>query len=57
MEFGTLDGIIGCVSAGLGISLLPRSVVAKHVNEGVLVQHDIPEQFGKSENDFYLPER
>ncbi|MEK9198215.1 MULTISPECIES: LysR family transcriptional regulator [Bacillales] len=52
MEFGTLDGIIGCVSAGLGISLLPRSVVAKHVNEGVLVQHDIPEQFGKVKTIF-----
>lgn len=24
MEFGTLEGILGCVSAGLGITLLPR---------------------------------
>ncbi|MEI9897370.1 MAG: LysR family transcriptional regulator [Chthoniobacter sp.] len=29
MEFGTLDGIIGCVSAGLGITMLPRSVVER----------------------------
>jgi DNA-binding transcriptional LysR family regulator len=27
MEFGTIDGIIGCVAAGLGITMLPRSVV------------------------------
>lgn len=46
MEFGTLDGIIGCVSAGLGISLLPRSVVAKYVDEEVLIEHSIPKQFG-----------
>ena len=31
MEFGTLDGIIGCVAAGLGISMLPRSVVERSV--------------------------
>jgi DNA-binding transcriptional LysR family regulator len=47
MEFGTLDGIIGCVSAGLGISLLPRSVVDKHVNNDLLIQHFIPNRFGK----------
>jgi len=29
MEFGTIDGIIGCVAAGLGISMLPRSVVER----------------------------
>lgn len=47
MEFGTLDGIIGCISAGLGISLLPRSVVDKHVKEGLLIKHSIPERYGK----------
>lgn len=47
MEFGTLDGIIGCVSAGLGLSLLPRSVVDKHVKDDLLIQHSIPNQFGK----------
>jgi DNA-binding transcriptional LysR family regulator len=47
MEFGTLDGIIGCVSAGLGVSLLPKSVVEKHMNDNLLIQHPIPERFGK----------
>lgn len=32
MEFGTLDAIIGCVSAGLGISLLPASAIKQHEN-------------------------
>lgn len=47
MEFGTLDGIIGCVSAGLGISLLPRSVVDKHIEDDLLIHHSIPNQFGR----------
>lgn len=61
MEFGTLDGIIGCVSAGLGISLLPWSVVEKHVQEGQLSAHPIPPQFGCVQtlfvyrHDHYMP--
>lgn len=27
MEYGTLEGILGCVNAGLGCTLMPRSVV------------------------------
>ena len=27
MEFGTLDGILGCVAAGLGCTILPRAAV------------------------------
>jgi DNA-binding transcriptional LysR family regulator len=27
LEFGTLDGILGCVAADVGVSLLPRSAV------------------------------
>lgn len=52
MEFGTLDGIIGCVSAGLGISLLPKSVVAKYVQVGQIRQHSIPNRFGKVKTIF-----
>jgi LysR family transcriptional regulator, cell division regulator len=29
IEFGTLDGIVGCVAAGLGVTLLPRAVVQR----------------------------
>lgn len=52
MEFGTLDGIIGCVSAGLGISLLPRSVITKHIQSGQLRMHSIPKRFGKVKTIF-----
>lgn len=43
MEFGTLEAIIGSVEAGLGISLLARSVVAKKAAEGTLRIHELPE--------------
>jgi DNA-binding transcriptional LysR family regulator len=26
MEFGTVDGIVGCVRAGMGMTVLPRTV-------------------------------
>lgn len=29
MDFGTLDGLLGCVAAGMGVSLLPRAVVER----------------------------
>lgn len=41
MEFGTIDGIIGCVSAGLGISLLPRSVVERSARRKEVSIHQL----------------
>ncbi|PLX60600.1 MAG: hypothetical protein C0630_14205 [Sedimenticola selenatireducens] len=29
MEYGTLEGILGCVDAGLGCTLMPRAVVER----------------------------
>ncbi len=52
MEFGTLDAIIGCVAAGLGISMLPQSVVSKHVQDGILRKHSIPNSYGKVKTVF-----
>lgn len=52
MEFGTLDAIIGCVSAGLGISMVPLSVVQKQIQEGALRQHLLPKPFGKVKTVF-----
>ncbi|KKI89995.1 LysR family transcriptional regulator [Bacillus sp. SA1-12] len=52
MEFGTIDGIIGCVSAGLGISLLPNSAIAKQVQAGTLRQHSLPIPYGKVKTMF-----
>ncbi|MGH7124143.1 MAG: LysR family transcriptional regulator [Stellaceae bacterium] len=42
LEFGTLDGIIGCVGAGIGVTLLPRIVVAKAASEGRVALHALP---------------
>ncbi len=39
LEFGTLDGIIGCVGAGIGITLLPHVVVTKAAAEGRVALH------------------
>ncbi len=42
LEFGTLDGIIGCVAAGIGITMLPRAVVTRAEAEGRVVLHALP---------------
>ena len=34
-ELGTLDGMIGCVAAGMGVTLLPRAVVGRNDNVSV----------------------
>lgn len=39
MEFGTLDGIIGCVAAGLGVTLLPRAIAQKYMDTQALSLH------------------
>lgn len=39
LEMGTLEGILGCVAAEVGISLLPRSVVENAANRSALRCH------------------
>ncbi|MGO8919239.1 MAG: LysR substrate-binding domain-containing protein [Stellaceae bacterium] len=39
LEFGTVDGILGCAAAGIGITLLPRGVVAGAWREGRVNVH------------------
>ena len=41
-EFGSLEAIIGGVSAGIGISLLPRSVIEDKLQSGVLIAYELP---------------
>lgn len=52
MEFGTLDGIIGCVSAGLGMSLLPRSVVERSGRCHQVRIHTLPRDVSLVETSF-----
>ncbi|HEV8676160.1 MAG TPA: LysR substrate-binding domain-containing protein [Methylomirabilota bacterium] len=42
LEFGTLEAILGCVSAGLGVTLLPKSVVGSAGSEGRIAIHELP---------------
>jgi DNA-binding transcriptional LysR family regulator len=41
LEFGTLDGIIGCVSADMGVTLLPRTVVERSELRGSIRAHTL----------------
>ena len=43
LEFGTLDSIIGCVGAGLGVTLLPRGVLEEARRAGRIAVHEPPE--------------
>jgi DNA-binding transcriptional LysR family regulator len=42
LEFGTLDAIIGCVATGIGVTLLPRAVVAAARRDGRVALHALP---------------
>ncbi len=44
MEFGTLDGILGCVAAGLGVTLLPEVVISTSRFAGDLEVEALPKR-------------
>ncbi len=52
MEFGTLEAILGGVSAGLGVSLLPQSVVHQWETEGMLQSYPVPQPYQSTETVF-----
>ena len=41
LEFGTLDGIIGCVAADMGVTLLPRAVAERSDQAGMVRMHTL----------------
>ncbi|MEL6318725.1 MAG: LysR substrate-binding domain-containing protein, partial [Pseudomonadota bacterium] len=45
MEFGTLEGILGCVVAGLGFAVAPASAVAASAHAGRAPQTPLPAPF------------
>ena len=45
LEFGSIDAIIGCVGAGVGITLLPRGVAAEAIRQGRVAAHPLPEEY------------
>jgi len=54
MEFGTIEGIIGCVAAGLGITMLPRSVVARSARRGDVAVHTLPATYRHADTQFIV---
>ena len=40
-ELGTLDGMLGCVAAGMGVTLLPRAVVERNDQSGNIRIHPL----------------
>lgn len=52
MEYGTLDTILNGVSAGLGVSLLPRSSVTKAELRGEIAVMSLPDPYYRLEVGF-----
>ncbi|MEU1301628.1 LysR family transcriptional regulator [Streptomyces shenzhenensis] len=52
MEFGTLEGILGCVGADMGITLLPAAVVERHLAREQVRVHDLPEEQSRAQTVF-----
>ena len=51
-ELGTLDGMIGCVAADMGVTMLPRAVVERdHVHREINI-HKLKEQHARVETLF-----
>lgn len=47
MEFGSLDAILGCVGAGMGVTVMPRSVVEREPWRDLLVWRDLAGDRGR----------
>ncbi|HEY6898423.1 MAG TPA: LysR substrate-binding domain-containing protein [Rhodocyclaceae bacterium] len=57
MEFGTLEGLLGCVAVGLGWTLMPRRVVEQSPHCADLVVEPVPEDIGRVPTGMvYLPD-
>jgi len=41
LQFATLDGILGCVGADVGLTLLPKGIVATAKDQGRIAVHEI----------------
>ncbi len=52
LEFGTLEAIISCVNAGLGVTLLPDALVGSVWREGRVAIHALPQGEGRVETVF-----
>jgi DNA-binding transcriptional LysR family regulator len=51
-ELGTLDGMIGCVAADMGVTLLPRAVVERSATNGSVSIHALSASHARVETLF-----
>lgn len=52
LEFGSVEGILGCVAAGMGVTLLPASVVRASTIRDQLRLHPLPSEQARAETVF-----
>ncbi len=52
MEFGTLEAIYGAVGAGLGITLLPKTLIKSVWRDGRVAMHEMPPGEGQVDTVF-----
>jgi DNA-binding transcriptional LysR family regulator len=52
MEIGTLDGILGCAAAGLGVTMLPKALVQEAGKRGEVAIHRLPAKESRVETVF-----
>ncbi|MGH0776604.1 LysR family transcriptional regulator [Bacillus cereus] len=52
LEFGTIEAIIGCVKAGMGIAVMVKSILKDH--EQSLTMTDLPEKYSKVPTYFIM---
>jgi len=52
LEFGTLEAVLGCVAAGLGVTMMPRSLVEAHRMSDKVAIHELPREQSYVETQF-----
>ena len=52
LEFGSLDAILSCVAAGVGVTLLPQGVVAQAAAAGKVSAHRMPAELARMQTLF-----
>ncbi len=52
LEFGTLETLVGCVTAGLGVTLLPRALIGPACHKGRVALHPLSPEEARAETVF-----
>lgn len=47
LEFGTFEGIVGCVAAGMGVSLMPWAIIDQRGLRESVGTHAVPPRYGR----------